>query len=384
MNEQEKALFDIPDGLIYLNTANIGPRLKAVSDAGNAAIARFAHPWTISDEDWFKQPETLRAAFAALARTKIDSVALIPSASYGIAVAAKNIPVPQGANFVVVDEQYPSNIYSWRRKAVETSAEIRTAPRSADLSLTDSVLQAIDSRTAIVAIPNCHWTDGELIDLLAVSAAAKAVGAALVVDASQSFGALPIDLDVVDPDFVVAVGYKWLLGPYGLGYMVVSDRRIANGIPIEESWLNRRGSDDFAQLVSYVDEYRAGARRFDFGESPQFISVPMAIAAVSQLNAWGTEYIYDQLSQRTALIRDACDRLGISVLPRNRTAGHLIGIPMPDSQKAGLIAAEMRANNIIVSQRGNIIRVAPHLHTTQSDLAKFCELLKIKFKELTW
>jgi len=383
MNEKEKSLFDMPDDLVYLNTANIGPWLKAVSDAGNSAITRFAHPWTISADDWFEEPENLRTAFAAFARTKADSVAIIPSASYGIAVAAKNIHVGSEANFVVVEEQYPSNIYSWRRKAAETSAEIRTAPRSAELSLTDSVLQNIDSNTAIVAIPNCHWTDGEIIDLVAVSAAAQAVGAALVVDASQSFGALPIDLKVVDPDFVVAVGYKWLLGPYGLGYMYASVRRIADGIPIEESWLNRSGSEDFSQLVNYVDEYRAGARRFDFGEFPQFISVPMAIAAVSQLNNWGAELIHDQLSQRTAFIRDACDRLGISILPRNRNAGHMIGIPMPDGENAGLVAAEMRANNIIVSQRGNVIRVAPHLHTTHSDLTKFCDLLESKSKAMS-
>src|SRR5581483_5991752 len=116
-------------------------------------------------------------------------------------------------------------------------------------------------RTAVVTVSNCHWTDGSLIDLYRVGERARQVGAAFVVDASQSLGAYPVDVARAQPDFLVTVGYKWLMGPYGLSYLYVAPRWRERGVPIEESWLTRAGSEDFARLVDYTESYRDGARR---------------------------------------------------------------------------------------------------------------------------
>ena len=105
--------------------------------------------------------------------------------SYGIAVAARNVPVASGDNIVVIDQEYPSNFYSWQRLARERGAEIRTAAARGEGSLTDAILSAIDRRTAVVAVSNCHWTHGTLIDLPRVAVSARRHDAALVVDASQ-------------------------------------------------------------------------------------------------------------------------------------------------------------------------------------------------------
>ena len=376
MNPSDRTFFDIPREITFLNTANIGPRLKAVSEAGRKAIGVFASPWAITASDWFRGPELLREMFARFISVDADSVSLIPSVSYGIAVAAKNIPISSNASIVVVEEQYPSNIYAWRRRAQESRANLRVAQRSDSKPLTESVLSLIDSNTAVVAIPNCHWTDGELLDLVAIGEAARTAGAALVIDASQSLGALPIDFEMVQPDFVVSVGYKWLLGPYGLGYLYVNKKWHQDGVPLEESWLNRRGSEDFSRLVDYVDEYRPGARRFDFGEFPQFISVPMAMAAISQLNSWGTAYIKDELSIRTRSIRDFCGQLGLETLPAEHSVEHIVGFRLPMGQKPTKLGAALTSANIYVSVRGDKIRVAPHLHTDAHDLDRFCSVLE--------
>ena len=376
MNISERALFDISEEITYLNTANIGPRLKAVSKAGHHAIEVFSKPWSITSDDWFRNPEILREEFARFIEVNPDNIALVPSASYGIAVAAKNIHLEVNANIVVLEEQYPSNIYAWRRRADELRAIIRVARRGTDRSLTESVLNLIDSNTSVVAIPNCHWTDGELVDLVAVGKATQTVGAALVVDASQSLGALPIDFNAVQPDFVVSVGYKWLLGAYGIGYLYVDQKWQEQGIPIEESWLTRRGSEDFTKLVDYVDEYRLGARRFDFGEFPQFISIPMAIAAMSQLNSWGSLYVREELLARTQQIRAICDRLNLETLPSERSCGHIVGIKLNAKQKPVKLATALKSANIHVSVRGDTIRVAPHLHTDKQDLERFYSVLE--------
>jgi selenocysteine lyase/cysteine desulfurase len=213
----QRALFDIPDGITYLNCASMSPQLTSVTDAGIDAVRAKASPWTLTASDWFTGAEELRGLFARIVNATSDDVAIVPAASYGMAVAAANLPVRDGQSIIVIDREFPSNVYVWHELARARGATLRTVTREAGATWTDAVLAAIDDPVAIVATPNCHWTDGSLIDLLRIAPAARAVGAALVVDASQSLGAHPLDVRVVQPDFLVAVGYKWLMGPYGLG-----------------------------------------------------------------------------------------------------------------------------------------------------------------------
>jgi selenocysteine lyase/cysteine desulfurase len=304
-------LFAITDAVTYVNSASLGPRLHAVNAAGHAAVARMAAPWKIRATDWFDDARVLRASFAALIGAAAECVALVPSVSYGIAVAARNIPVAAGDNIVVVDQEYPSNFYSWQRLARERGAEIRRVVARGGASLTEAIGSAIDRHTSVVAVANCRWTNGVLIDLPRVGAAARRHDAALVVDASQSLGAFPFDVAEVRPDFLVTVGYKWLLGPYGLGYLYVAERWHANGEPLEESWLNRAGSDDFAALVDYTDEYRPGAQRFNQGESAQFHLLPMAQAALTQIAQWTPNRIQQQLSEWTREFSSRAAALGL-------------------------------------------------------------------------
>ena len=359
--------FAVPPDVAYFNSASLGPPLKAVAAAGHHAIDWYDKRWQVGAADWFDGPERLRAAFADLAGVAADAVALVPSASYGIATAANNVPVASNDTIVLIAEQYPSNVYAWRRLAAANKAKIVTVERSANRTLTDALLSAIDSRTAVVAIPNCHWTDGELIDLVAVGAAARAVDAALVIDASQSLGIRPIDFDAVQPDFVACVGYKWLLGPYGLGYLIVNERWCEHGVPIEESWLGREGSNNFAGLVSYTDAYRPGARRFDCGENAQFINVPMATAAIERLNAWGRATIAAGFAERAARGRAVANALSLPALPPERSVEHILGIALPDIAAAERLATTLAGDSIFAGVRGSNLRLAPHLHTSDDD-----------------
>lgn len=369
------AIFERTPDITYFNSANIGPRLQSVSRAGHEAIDRFSRPWEIRAEDWFSGPELLRAEFAKFVEVDVGQIALIPSASYGVAIAALNLPVDPGSNIVVVQEQYPSNIYAWRRKVETSSATIRMAQRSATTPLSKAVLDCIDQATSVVAIPHCHWTDGETIHLESVAVACRKHNAALVIDASQSLGVRPLDFHAIRPDFVLAVGYKWLLGAYGLGYLYSDAKWCSEGMPIEESWLTRAGSEDFSKLVDYVDDYRPGARRFDFGEFPQFISVPMSTAALQQLNAWGAATIVERLAACTQEIRMAAERNGLTILPRSRASQHMVGIPFSSQEQAIAANKRMQAEGIVASVRGQSIRISPHMHTTNKDLSRLCELL---------
>jgi selenocysteine lyase/cysteine desulfurase len=372
-------MFEIPEGITYLNCANMAPQLRSVTAAGFDAVRKKAAPWTLSPADWFSGAEELRMLAGQVMGAQPSHVALVPAASYGIAVAANNVTVKHGQSIVIVEQEFPSNVYSWRELAKRRTGRLLTVRRHPESGWTEALLQAIDEETAVVSVPQCHWTDGSSIDLIRVGERAREVGAALVIDASQSLGAGSLDLDRVQPDFLVSVGYKWLLGPYGLGYLYVAPRWHENGSPLEHSWLARRGSEDFARLIDYCDEYRQGAKRFDMGEFPHFVLAPMATVALRQILAWGVETIEQRLSILTDDIAQRAAYAGYGVLPHEQRCRHMIGIRLSGGVPASLPAA-LAAAGVYVSIRGDCIRIAPHLYNDTSDIERFFDILELYLK----
>lgn len=370
----QRPLFDIPEPVAYLNCANMSPQLRTVTDAGMAAVQHKAAPWMLRPEEWFAPAERLRALFAAVINADADGIALVPSVSYGITLAAANLEVSRGQSIVLLEGEFPSNVYAWQELARRRGAVIRTVTREATGTWTDSVLAAIRSDTAVVSVPNCHWTDGRLVDLARVGPAARCVGAALVVDASQSAGAYPLDVSRIEPDFLVTVGYKWLLGPYGLGYLYAAPRWRSSGAPLEHSWLTRAGAEDFTRLTGYSDTYRDGARRFDMGEFPQFVLSAMAIAALGQVLAWGVDRIQVMTAALTLRAEQGAAESGATVVPQRDRVGHLIGIRPRSGVRSSLLAA-LSAENIYVSVRDHAIRVAPHVYNTEADILRLLAVL---------
>jgi selenocysteine lyase/cysteine desulfurase len=371
-----RALFDIPDDVTYLNCASMSPQLRAVTAAGIDAVRAKASPWTMSASDWFTGAESLRGLFARVVGADAESIALVPSASYGIATAAANIPVRAGQTLLVLDREFPSNVYAWRELARRTGARVRTIAREAGQSWTDALLAALaEGDVAIVATPVCHWTDGTLVELERLGAAVRAAGAALVVDASQAAGAHPIDVARIQPDFLVAVGYKWLLGPYSLGYLYVAPKWRERGTPIEQTWMARAGSEDFARLIEYTDDFRDGARRFDMGEFSEFILVPMATAALQQVLEWGVERIARDVGVLTDRIARDALALGCTVPDAGDRVRHMLGVRPPGGIPPEL-ADRLAAEGVHVSIRGDVIRVSPYLYNDEGDVERFAKALR--------
>jgi selenocysteine lyase/cysteine desulfurase len=363
-----KDLFELEDSVTYINCANMSPMLHSVKKAGIAGLEKRSRPWSISAMDWFTDGEIARGLAAKLFQVHADDVAIIPSASYGLALAAKNLKVAAGKEIIVLEHQFPSNYYVWEELAAKDGLKMVTVYKSADRSLTENILDKINPNTGIVTVPNCHWIDGTLIDLQQVSDAAKAVGAYLVLDLSQSFGAMPIDIQKIQPDFAVSVGYKWLLGPYSLGYLYASKKWQQEGEPLEYSWLIKKGSEDFAALTHFTAGYREGARRFDMGEYSQFNLLPMSIAALEQLNGWGAGYIQSEIKKLTGLILDFKNEKGL-VTGKDTNAGHIISIPL-DQFNAAVLKSRLAEEKITISFRSTSIRVSPHLYNTKDDINK--------------
>ena len=363
----QRHLFDIPDEVAYLNCAYMGPLMHSVVEAGDRGIRAKARPWGISSADFFSDGERARELFARIIGADAEGVALVPSASYGLSCAARNAKAARGDRLVVLAEQFPSNVYTWREVARTTGASLVTVARPADDDWSRAVFAAIDERTAVVALPHCHWTDGARLDLVRIGARCREAGALLVLDLTQSAGALRFDAAKVRPDYVVCAGYKWLLGPYSLGFLWAAPKH-RDGKPIEYNWIGRAGAEDFAGLVDYRDEYQPGARRFDVGERSNFILVPMLNAALERILDWGVEAIEATLAARTADVAARAARLGLGSAPAALRAGHFLGLRFPDGAlPAGLLAA-LAAEQVHVSVRGASMRVTPHLYNTGEDV----------------
>jgi selenocysteine lyase/cysteine desulfurase len=371
----QRHLFDIPDDVAYFNCAYMSPLPLASLAAGRRAAARKAQPWTITPPDFFAEPEVARGLFAELLGQPAtrEDIAIVPAASYGMAVACRNVPLQAGQRVLLLDEEFPSTIYGWRVRAAEAGAEAVLLPRPADDDWTRVVLEAIDARTAVAALPACHWTDGGLLDLAGIGARLRDVGAALVVDATQSLGAMPLDLASVRPDFLVAATYKWLLGPYTLGFLYVAPKW-HDGYPIEHNWITREGSEDFTSLVQFRDRFQQGARRYDMGEVSNFGSLPAAIESLRQLLTWGVPEIYRTLGVGTATIAARAADLGLTSVPGELRAGHYLGIRFGAAVPTGL-PARLAEAKVYVSVRGNALRVTPHLWNSAQDVERLLTLL---------
>ena len=366
-------LFEIPDDVSYLNCSYMAPLMRSVSQAGFDGVRRKIEPWRIVASDFFDEADETRAAFARLVGGDVDGVTLMPSTSYGVATAAANIPIDRGDRIVLLAEEFPSNVLGWRVLAERSGAEIVTVQRSSEGNWIDAVEAALDERVRIVSVPNCHWTDGSVLDIERTSELVRALGAVLVVDATQSLGAVPFDVTTVQPDFLLASAYKWLLGPYSLAYAWIAPRW-RDGLPIEQSWMNREASVDFARLVDYRDTYRDGARRFDVGETANFALMPMALASLRQILEWDVARIAHTLRSLTSRIADEAEAIGLSVPAPLARAPHMIGINVPDGVPRDL-PERLAAERVFVSVRGDSIRVSPHLYNDDQDVKRLIEQL---------
>ena len=372
----QRHLFEIPDDVAYFNVASLAPQLRAVRAAGETALADRSAPWRIASDDWFSEVERLRALFARVIGGDADGVALIPATSYGLAIAAHNATARPGDRVLLIADEYPSTVYTWRAFAARSGAEVVTVARDEQKSWTDAVLAALDERVRVVSVPNVRWTDGGLIDLRLVGARARELGALFVVDVTQSLGAMPFELSSVRPDFLVATGYKWLLGPFSVAYLwVAPEHRV--GMPLEQNWINRSGSEDFARLTDYQDDFQPGARRFDVGQRTNFTLTPMAIAALTQILDWQVARIATTLQAITDRIEQWARVHDLTPLSAHDRGRHMLGVGIP-AQAMARVPQLLAESNVFVGVRGATgVRISPHLYTTDHDVQRLFDALTL-------
>lgn len=380
MLPSQRALFDIPREVCYLNAAAFGPLPRAVQEAGERGAARKSRPWELAN--WRSgaqaQSERARAAAARLIGADPDDVAVISSVSYGIATAGRILPVARGSRVLVLQDDHSSPVLEWLGRAPLQGFEVETVARPDDGDWTASVLAAIArpgaAKLAVVSIASVHWSDGGMVDLERVATASRAQGAALVVDATHHAGVLPIDVKRLDPDFLVFPTYKWVLGPYGRAFLYVA-KRWQDGVPLEQTGSGRRSMDATASPYMRDIGYVANARRFDMGERDFFITLEMAAIGMEMMADWGAEAITERLSMLTSRLAEGLPNAGVTVPPAHVRAPHVLSLGFPDGMPKDL-PERLAAENVFVSPRLGRLRISPHVYNDEADVDRFVGTLR--------
>jgi selenocysteine lyase/cysteine desulfurase len=373
MLPSQRALFDIPPDICYLNAASYSPLPLAVQEAGRLGVARKGQPWKVPAAFAGQQYERARAAAARLINADAADVALISSVSYGVATAAKALTVPKGSRVLLLRDDHSSPVLEWTTRAPAEGFTVETVEPEDDGDWTAALLQAIERKGAapvgLASISSLHWSDGGAVDIDRIAAALKRHGAALLIDATQGAGIMDLDVRRIDPDFLVFPTYKWVLGPYGRAFLYIAKRH-QDGVPLEQTGFGRRAIS--SERTPYMRDtgFIAGARRFDMGERDWFITLEMSAVGMELVASWGREAIAARLRMLTSRIAEGLRNTGALILDERLRAPHILSLGFPQGMPSGLVE-KLAAENVHVAPRLGRLRISPHVYNDEADADRF-------------
>jgi selenocysteine lyase/cysteine desulfurase len=377
MLASQRALFEIPRQICYLNAASYSPLPIRTLEAGRAAVGRKGAPWAVPASFANEQHERARTAAARLINAEPSDIALIPSISYGVATAAKILAIPRGTRVIVLENDHSSPVLEWQMRAGAQGFTVETVRQPDDGDWTSAVLAAIERSGAppvsLASISSVHWSDGGLIDVDKVGAALRRQGATFLIDATHSTGVLATDVKRLDPDFLIFPTYKWVLGPYGRAFLYVAKRH-QNGIPLEQTQSGRRNVRADNQVYFEDLRFVDNARRYDMGERDHFISMEMASIGMEMMAEWGASAVVQRLTMLTERIAEGVRGIGVSVPDARLRAPHILSLAFKGGMPAGLVEG-MAAEGVYVAPRLGRMRISPHVYNDEADADRFVEVL---------
>jgi selenocysteine lyase/cysteine desulfurase len=358
---------------VYLDHASIGPLPERTRRTVEAAAARRARPFEIVPADQFGGLARGRELTARLINADPGEIALATNTTYGLSIAARALPWKQGDIVLVSDREFPANVYPWKRLA-DLGVTMELVPATAEGWPDEPRLheRLRDPRVRCLAVSLTQFASGYTVDLQAFSDVTRANGQFLVLDAIQGLGQMPYDVRQTPVDILACGAQKWLLSPWGSGFMYVRRELIAQLEPAIASWMAFEGTDDFSTLVQYRDAFRRDARRFELITLPfqDFVAMNQSLDLLLGL---GIENIEAHLRTLTAPLLDWADRHGVPVTsPRGRQGCGIVCLAPPRLEECH---QALRAAKIYCSLREGALRISPHCYNTVDDMQRVTDTL---------
>lgn len=395
--ECQREKFVLDDGIVYLTTSSHALKLKSTVQAQKAEIDRLSKVWNLVG-DGMSQRNLMRKHVSEIMKTEPKNIAWVSSTSFAISLVAQNLvqcgKISKDTKIIILKEQFWSNVFAWQNVAKITSAELVCV--EAD---TDHVVSAIKNASNVVAaLPMAHWANGKKLDLKLIGAVIRETDNILIVDGTQSLGAVEIDIHEIDPDFFCASCYKWLLGPSPGAVLYVKAEWQEKGVPLVFHLNNASkytsGLSNFSKLNIewnaegdgknidfYFGDLCQTAQRFDVGGNVDTLKLAALNNGLAQILEWGVKEIENYVRSITDMIAEYFEKINLKrgeevfIFPKIRVA-NIIGVRHKyDIEFADKVTAFMKERNIHVVARCKHLRISPYVYTNKADVRRFCSAM---------
>lgn len=360
---------------IFLNHASTGPLPQRAVDRIQELTALRAQPWRYTTEMQFDELANARVRCARLIGAEPREIALTVNTSYGLNLAARALPFEQGDIVITSDREYPSNIYPWMELEVARGVKLERIPCAGILPDEDAILAALDRpRVRCVVLSWVSFATGYRIDIERIGRACRERGIWFVLDAIQGVSATRLDVRSMPVDIVACGAQKWLLAPWGSGFVWLRPDLVDSLRPVDVSWMATRCSDDFTRLTDYDFTYRENARKFEVITLPyqDFAGLNEALDVFFEV---GLETVYDRVERLTGRIVDwalgATDVRLVTPPERERRAG-IVAVAPRDAKAA---SERLTGAGVVHSFREGAIRLSPHFYNTEDEIDAALALL---------
>ena len=371
--ERTRSFFPVTQTLAYLNHAGVAPISTRVAEA----LARYAMEATHKGafdyaRTYDAEIERVRGRAAQLIGAQRDEIAFVKNTSEGLGLVAAGLDWQRGDRVVVCDLEYPSNVYAWwslRSRGVET-VMLRSRDGALPLESVEDALR--HPRTRLLALSSVEFGSGARNDLLALGRLCRERGVLFCVDAIQSLGCFPLDVDACHVDFLAADGHKWLLSVEGCGLFFCRRALIESLTPRVVGWRSMTDNLDFDR---YHYELQPGAGRFEEG-TPNTPGIFALGAAIDLLLELGVAAIGERVLELTDRLCAALAARGAEIAsPRAPgQASGIVAFRLPD-EPPGRTAARLRAAGVFVVERRGCVRASPHFYNSPADLDRLVDAL---------
>jgi cysteine desulfurase/selenocysteine lyase len=361
--------FEIEDAT-YLNLAAQSPMPKVAHRAVQTAIEWKKFPHHIADSAYFEVPNRIRASIAKLIGAKPEEIALTTGASTGMSAVAYGLTWKPGDEVLTAKGEFPLQYATWKPMEAREGIVMKVVTPRERFITADDFLAAMTPRTRLVSVSLVRFDDGVLLDAARIAAACHAQGALLLLDVSQSCGAMPLNVDAIGADFLVCAGYKWLLSPYGTGFFWCKIEHSEKMRPGPFYWAAQEGAENFSSLSMEDPKVVPGARRWDMAETSNYFNFAAMDASLQFVLQFGPETVeahnrklIDFLFER--LPKDRC----VPASPLDSARRGPYGCFAARSpEKTAELYHKLTKEKIITSLREGNIRVSPHLYNTERDI----------------
>jgi selenocysteine lyase/cysteine desulfurase len=353
------------DRLVHLASCSLGARSTALDAALErmlAAMATGGAPWP----EFEAEVRAARHGFAALIGADPDQVAVVPNASVGAYQAVSTLDLRRRPRLLTTAEEFPSVAHVWRAQRAR-GAEVTVVPVDPLAADPDDYRRALDERVGLVSVPLVGYRHGARFPVAEVAAAAHAAGARVFVDAYQAVGVLPVDVDALGCDYLVAGTLKYLLGLPGLAFLYARSAPAGDLDPVLTGWFGR--VDPFAFDPATLD-FPAGARRFETG-TPAVPAVYAANAGLRLVRSLDLAAVADHVRGLVGLAAERLTAQGerVRLAPDPAARGAHLGLVDADPPALGRWLAE---RGVVVSPRGAVARIAFHYYNHAQDVEALC------------